>query len=99
MTARRGTVFCDLTISLDGYSAGLNQAEDRPFGDDGADGGGETLHAWMFETPEENRAELARLSSHGAGTRLFEGVGPLRLEQVESRAATGITHLTYRARS
>lgn len=32
----------------------------------------------------------------GGGTRLFEGVGPLRLEQVESRAATGVTHVRYR---
>jgi dihydrofolate reductase len=31
----------------------------------------------------------------GAGTRLFEGVPPLKLEQVKSRAATSVTHLTY----
>jgi riboflavin biosynthesis pyrimidine reductase len=32
----------------------------------------------------------------GAGTRLFEGVGQLNLEQVSVRAATGVTHVTYR---
>jgi len=198
-----GRVICDITISADGYSAGLNQTEERPFGDDGGDGSGDRLHAWMFDTPDENRAEVDRvlaagafvmgrnmfgpvrgewdrqwngwwgddppfhapvfvLTHHarepqpmdggttyhfvtdgiepalaqaraaagdgdvvvlggaatigqylaaglvdelrlhvvpltlGAGTRVFEGVPPLRLEQVASRAATSVTHLTYR---
>ncbi|WP_033312515.1 dihydrofolate reductase family protein [Streptomyces iakyrus] len=203
MTTSTGRVVCDITISADGYSAGLGQTEERPFGDDGGDGSGEQLHAWMFRTPDENRAEIDRLNTAGAfimgrnmfgpvrgawdrpwngwwggdppfhapvfvlthhprepqpmaggttyhfvtdgigtalarareaagdggvtvlggattvnqylaaglieelrlhiapltlgaGTRLFEGVPPLRLEQVTSRAASGITHLTYR---
>ena len=206
MTERMGRVTCDLTISADGYSAGLNQTEARPFGDDGGDGRGGGLHAWMFDTPDENRAEAARLTAAtafimgrnmfgpvrgvwdrqwngwwgddppfhapvfvlthharepqpmdggttfyfvtdgiesalaqaraaagdgdvsihggattinqylaaglidelrlhivpltlGAGTRLFEGVPPLKLEQVESRAATSVTHVTYRVLS
>ncbi|AEG94058.1 dihydrofolate reductase family protein [Ramlibacter tataouinensis] len=196
-------VICDLTISADGYSAGPNQTEERPFGEDGGDGWGNKLHAWMFETPEENRAEVDQimaakafimgrnmfgpvrgawdrqwngwwgddppfhapvfvLTHHarepqrmrggttyhfvtdgiqsalararavaadgdiavlggattinqylagrlvdelrlhlapltlGAGTRLFEGVPPLNLEQVKSRAARLVTHVTYR---
>ncbi|MFD5483535.1 hypothetical protein [Streptomyces hawaiiensis] len=32
----------------------------------------------------------------GAGTRLFEGVPPLRPEQVTSRPASRVTHVTYR---
>lgn len=32
----------------------------------------------------------------GASTRLFDGVPPLKLEQVKSRAATSVTHVTYR---
>ena len=32
----------------------------------------------------------------GAGTRPFDGVPPLDLEQVESRATSSVTHLTYR---
>ncbi len=32
----------------------------------------------------------------GTGTRLFEDVPPLRLEQVKSRAASSVTHVTYR---
>jgi hypothetical protein len=39
----QGRVTCDLTVSVDGYSAGLNQTEERPFGDDGGDGWGDKL--------------------------------------------------------
>jgi dihydrofolate reductase len=205
MTTRTGKVTCDLTISLDGYAAGLNQTEQRPFGDDGGDGWGDKLHAWYSEGPEEHPAEFARMmtakafimgrnmfgpvrgewdrpwtgwwgdnppyhgpvfvlthhprdpqpmaggttfhfvtggieaaferareaagegdiSIHGgattvnqylaaglideirlhvaplmlgAGTRLFDGVPPLDLEQVESRPAGSVTHLSYRVR-
>ena len=34
----------------------LGRTQDRPFGDDGGDGWGDELHAWMFDTPDENRA-------------------------------------------
>ena len=55
MTTPTGKVICDITISADGYSAALDQTEERPFGDDGGDGSGAGLHAWMFDTPDENR--------------------------------------------
>jgi dihydrofolate reductase len=80
MTTRMGRVTGDLSISVDGYSAGLNQTEQRPFGDDGGDGRGAKLHAWMFETPEENRAELDRMTAASAfimGRNMF---GPVRGE-------------------
>ena len=203
MTKSMGRVICGITISADGYSAGLNQTEERPFGDDGGDGWGDKLHAWFAETPEENRAEVDQMTAAkafimgrnmfgpvrgewdrqwngwwgddppfhapvfvlthhareaqpmdggttyyfvtdgiesalaqaraaagdgdvaiqggattvnqylaaglidelqlhivpltlGAGTRLFEGVPPLKLEQVKSRAARLVTHVTYR---
>ena len=206
MTERVGTVFCGLTISADGYSAGHNQSEERPFGDDGGDGWGDKLHAWYSEGAEVHPDEFARmmtakafimgrnmfgpvrgewdrpwngwwgddppyhapvfvLTHHardpqpmeggttfhfvtdgiesalaqaraaagdgdiaviggattvnqylaaglidelrlhispltlGAGTRLFDGVPPLHLEQVSSRAATSVTHVTYRVLS
>ncbi|MER6158105.1 dihydrofolate reductase family protein [Streptomyces sp. NPDC001868] len=73
-----GKVICDITISVDGYSAGLNQSEERPFGDDGGDGTGGKLHAWMFDTPDENRAELDRMAAARAfvmGRNMF---GPVR---------------------
>ncbi|MEU9588976.1 dihydrofolate reductase family protein [Streptomyces sp. NPDC048193] len=78
MTTRTGRVISDLTISVDGFSAGLHQTEERPFGEDGGDGSGAALHAWMFDTPEENRAELDRLAAAGAfimGRNMF---GPVR---------------------
>jgi len=206
MSERTGRVICDITVTIDGYTAGLNQTEERPFGEDGGDGSGEKLHAWMFETPEENQAEVDHfvaakalimgrnmfgpvrgewdrqwngwwgqeppfhapvfvLTHHardpqpmdggttyhfvtdgiesalaqaraaagdgeiviaggattinqylaaglvdelrlhvvplmfGAGTRLFDGVPPLKLEQVRSRAASLVTHVTYRVLS
>jgi dihydrofolate reductase len=198
-------VTCELSISVDGYSAGPNQTEQRPFGDDGGDGWGNKLHAWL-ETAEENRAEVDQMTAArafimgrnmfgpvrgewdrqwtgwwgdnppfhapvfvlthyprdpqpmdggttyhfvtdgiesalrqareaagngdvsihggattinqylaaglidelrlhvvpltlGAGTRLFDGVPPLKLEQVASRPASSVTHLTYRVLS
>jgi dihydrofolate reductase len=78
MTTSTGRVVCDITISADGYSAGLGQTEERPFGADGGDGSGEQLHAWMFHTPDENRAEIDRLNTAGAfimGRNMF---GPVR---------------------
>ncbi|MFI7327889.1 dihydrofolate reductase family protein [Streptomyces rubiginosohelvolus] len=154
MTGHSARVTCDLSISVDGYSAGLDQSEQRPFGEDGGDGWGGRLHSWMFATPELRQAELDRLetvgafimgrnmfgpvsalrrareaagdrdvSIHGgartinqylagglidelrlhivpftlsAGTRLFDGVPPLDLEQVETRTGDAVTHVTYR---
>ena len=52
-------VTCNLSISADGFSAGQNQTEERPFGgDDGGDGWGTRLHAGMFDNAEENRTEV-----------------------------------------
>ncbi|NYH93402.1 dihydrofolate reductase family protein [Actinopolymorpha rutila] len=83
-------VTSDLSISADGYSAGPNQTEERPFGDDGGDGWGDKLHAWMFETPEEDpaggdanvqaaaaRAEVAAPGAFVMGRNMF---GPVRGE-------------------
>ncbi|HEU5107585.1 MAG TPA: dihydrofolate reductase family protein [Micromonosporaceae bacterium] len=75
-----GKVICELTISADGYSAGPNQTEERPFGDDGGDGWGDKLHGWAFETAEENRAEVDRMTEGSAfimGRNMF---GPVRGE-------------------
>ena len=78
MTQRTGRVICDITISADGYSAGLDQTEERPFGEDGGDGSGGKLHAWMFDTPEENRAEIDQIAAAKSfimGRNMF---GPVR---------------------
>jgi dihydrofolate reductase len=69
-----GPVVCTMSISLDGYGAGDDQTEERPFGD--IDQG--HLHRWMFETPEENEAERAAITAAGAfimGRNMF---GPVR---------------------
>ena len=69
-------IVCDISISADGYSAGRNQTEERPFGD--ADES--ILHAWMFDTPEENQAELDAITAAKAfimGRNMF---GPIRGE-------------------
>jgi dihydrofolate reductase len=50
-------VTCDLTISLDGYVAGPNQSRELPFGTERAG----TLHRWMFEDADANRAEIDRI--------------------------------------
>ncbi|MEV0274378.1 dihydrofolate reductase family protein [Hamadaea sp. NPDC050747] len=75
-----GTVYTGMTMSIDGYTAGHNQSEERPFGDDGGDGWGDKLHAWYAETPEENKAEIEELISAKAfimGRNMF---GPVRGE-------------------
>jgi dihydrofolate reductase len=68
------SVVCDISISADGYSAGPNQTEERPFGDRDTS----MLHAWMFDTPDENRAERYRITAAKAfimGRNMF---GPIR---------------------
>src|SRR5712691_714845 len=69
-------VVCDISVSADGYVAGPNQTREKPFGD----GPVERLHAWMFDTPDENKAELNEIVSAGAfvmGRNMF---GPIRGE-------------------
>jgi dihydrofolate reductase len=73
-------VICNLTITADGYAAGNNQSEERPFGDDGGDGWGDRLHAWAFDEREENPAEADLLAAADAfimGRNMF---GPVRGE-------------------
>jgi dihydrofolate reductase len=69
-------VVCDISISADGFAAGQGQTADKPFGDGPVD----RLHAWMFDTPDENKAETDRIVAAGAfvmGRNMF---GPIRGE-------------------
>ena len=78
MTTPTGRVIANITISADGYVAGPNQTEEHPFGDDGGDGLGDRLHAWMFEHGDENRAEVDEIAAYTAvimGRNMF---GPVR---------------------
>ena len=47
-------VTCDMAVSVDGFAAGPNQSQDKPFGDGPVD----RLHQWMFEQREANAAEV-----------------------------------------
>jgi dihydrofolate reductase len=72
------TVIATMSISLDGIGAGpsATQTAERPFGDIDES----PLHRWMFETPDENRAEMDAIVSAGAyimGRNMF---GPVRGE-------------------
>jgi hypothetical protein len=56
------TVFCDISISADGYAAGPGQTAEKPFGDGPVD----RLHAWMLDSPDENKAEIDQVVAAGA---------------------------------
>ncbi|MEV6488061.1 dihydrofolate reductase family protein [Actinoplanes sp. NPDC051633] len=69
-------VTADMSVSADGFAAGPHQTLEKPFGDGPTD----ELHRWMFETPEENRAERDAITDAGAfimGRNMF---GPSRGE-------------------
>jgi dihydrofolate reductase len=51
-------VTSDPGVSVDGFMAGPRQSLQDPLG-----AGGEQLHRWMFETPDENTAELAAITA------------------------------------
>jgi dihydrofolate reductase len=71
-------VIANQTITADGYSAGPNQTEERPFGEDGGDGWGDQLHAWMFDPTGEDQAEVDQINTASAvimGRNMF---GPVR---------------------
>jgi len=73
-------VISNLTITADGFAAGHDQTEDRPFGADGGDGWGDRLHAWAFDDREGNEEEAALLAAADAfimGRNMF---GPVRGE-------------------
>lgn len=78
MPAGSGKVVVNQTVTADGYSAGANQSEDRPFGEDGGDGWGDRMHAWMFDAGDENRHEVDEINTAAAvvmGRNMF---GPVR---------------------
>jgi dihydrofolate reductase len=54
-------VTCDLGVSVDGFVAGPRQSLQDPLGENG-----ERLHRWMFDTPDENTAELEAITAADA---------------------------------
>jgi dihydrofolate reductase len=89
-----GTTYYFVT---DGVESALAQA--RAAAGDGevaVQGGATTINQYLSGgLIDELRLHIAPFTL-GAGTRVFEGVPALNLEQVKSRAATGVTHVTYR---
>jgi dihydrofolate reductase len=58
-------VTSDMSMSVNGFTAGTNQRLDAPFGD-GIGDDGQRLHRWMFERAEENAAEIEAITAAGA---------------------------------
>jgi dihydrofolate reductase len=84
----------------DGIESALAQARAAAGdGDVAIQGGATTINQYLGAgLIDELRLHIVPLTL-GAGTRLFEGVPPLKLEQVKSRAARLVTHVTYRVLS
>ncbi|GAA1793268.1 dihydrofolate reductase family protein [Agromyces lapidis] len=75
MTFDDGLVTANLSISLDGFVAGPNQTLDDPLGE-----GGEAVHRWMFEQPDEAQPIVDQILAPRAyimGRNMF---GPVRGE-------------------
>jgi dihydrofolate reductase len=71
-----GIVKCNIAITLDGYAAGLNQTEERPFGHVHED----RLHKWQFAEADKHAAVVEDIVDAGAfimGRNMF---GPVRGE-------------------
>ncbi|MFN2521212.1 MAG: dihydrofolate reductase family protein [Candidatus Limnocylindria bacterium] len=67
-------VTCQMSISLDGFVAGLNQSIENPIGE-----GGMRLHEWLFATDSWRRQEGMEGGAHNADAEVVEettrGVG------------------------
>lgn len=92
-----GTTFHFVT---DGIESALRQAREAAGGRNvSIHGGATTINQYLAAgLIDELRLHIVPFTL-GAGTRLFAGVPSLNLEQVESRAANSVTHVTYRIRS
>jgi dihydrofolate reductase len=92
-----GTTYYFVT---DGVEPALAQARAAAGdGDVSIHGGATTINQYLAAgLIDQLRLHIVPLML-GAGTRLFEGVPALKLKQVESRAASSVTHVTYRVAS
>ena len=62
-----------------------------------AAGGASTVNQYLAAAGARRGSSHITPFTVGAGTRIFDGVPPLKFEQVSSRAASLVTHVTYRA--
>ena len=89
-----GTTFIFVT---DGVNAALERAKAAAGDRDVVLGGGANVIQQYLAAGQVDRFELSVAPVLlGAGERLLEGVGGLRLEQVRGIEAPGVTHITYR---
>ncbi|HEU4527289.1 MAG TPA: dihydrofolate reductase family protein [Actinomycetota bacterium] len=79
--------------SRDGYVAGPNQSEENQLG-----GGASTVQQYLAAGLVDGFDLHVVPVVLGAGERLLESVGDLRLEQVRAIEAPGVTHIKYRVR-
>ncbi|UFU08198.1 dihydrofolate reductase family protein [Ruania halotolerans] len=92
-----GTTFTFVTDGID-HALGLAS---RAAGDGRVDiaGGAHTVNEYLSAgLIDELRVHVTPVII-GGGARLFEGVGSIHLEQTGGRAASTVTHLTYRVHS
>ena len=63
---RRGTVYLDMSMSLDGFVAGPNVSTEQPMGE----GAGASVHDWMFSGRSDAEAERFERDHFVSGSRL-----------------------------
>jgi dihydrofolate reductase len=97
--AREPLTLADTTFTFvtDGIESALEQARSAAAGKDVTIGGGadvinQYLAAGLVDELELHISPVVL----GSGARLFDGVGPLELEQVRAVEAPGVTHVKYR---
>jgi dihydrofolate reductase len=89
-----GTTFHFVT---DGIDAALDRARDAAGEREvHVSGGPTTTNAYLAAGLVDELALQISPSIVGGGLRLFDGVGPLRLEQIAGRRTSLVTHVCYR---
>ncbi len=93
-TGDMGKVIADQSISLDGFTTGLNVSVANPLGDDG-----ERLHQWMNSNPTNVTVSGEPFQTAGAfivGRRMFDvGVGPWGDDPPFHAPVFVVTHRTH----
>lgn len=89
-----GTTFHFVT---DGIEAALDRAREAAGdGEIAIQGGARTINQYLAAgLVDELRLHIVPFTL-GAGSRLFDGVPSLSLEQISARASSTVTHITYR---
>ena len=80
------SVVATMSISLDGIGTGHHQTA----------GGPTTTNEYLAAGLVDELALQVSPSVLGDGLRLFDGVGPLRLQQISGRSTSLVTHVRYR---